>query len=261
MLPTTTLVLPTTTLVLPTTTLVLPTTTLVLDGKEAGMAIPTSVAREWGRRVAAEYASAALTAELLHWLFQLGVSPDTLDECHRIVADEQAHAELSRDVVLAAGGSDAAVQIDGALLRIPHLPDAPLLERALHVCADFYCCGETVARPLFREMLRHATVDVAHTALARIAKDEARHSAFGWSLLDELLQRCDDAQRAALRERVASYIQRIASGYGGEVQAPRDDIDDVERSWGLLAPASYHTLSAQGVDELIRPRFAKHGLC
>jgi hypothetical protein len=164
----------------------------------SGPAGSPRVVREWQKRVRAEYGSASITAELLHWLFRLGVSPDTLQDCQRVVGDELAHAELSREVYLAAGGSDAAIDVSGDHLVLPHAPTSPLLERALLVAADVYCCGETVARPLFREMRRHTTQPVAQRALDRIVKDEARHSELGWALLEELLARADEPARATL---------------------------------------------------------------
>jgi hypothetical protein len=215
------------------------------------------ITEEWSRRVVAEYASASIVAELLHWLIRLGVSPDTLQSCHRIVADELAHAELSREVYLEAGGDPAAIPIDERDLVIPHRPGAPLLERALFLCADFLCCGETVARPLFRAMLAEAKVPVAARALERVLKDEARHSAFGWSLLDELLPRADHDLRARLRAAAPELMARVADGYTFESPRPGDIPDDEARAWGLITPEQYTEIATRAVPELLEPRFAR----
>lgn len=219
------------------------------------------VVREWQNRVRAEYGSAALTAELLHWLLQLGVSPDTLKVCHRIVDDELVHAELSREVYLAAGGSDEAIALGGARLTLPHGPGRPLLERALLVAADVYCCGETVARPLFREMRRGTTQPLAAKALDRIIKDEARHSELGWALLEELLERADEHSRRALAASVPSFMQRFADGSSGEA-APADAkavLSQEDAAWGLLTLDRYRAIARQCVEEKILPRFRRLG--
>src|SRR5689334_11663965 len=63
-----------------------------------------AVRAEWGRRVEAEYRSAAITQHLTLWLIQMGASPDLIDDGLRIVKDELAHARLSHRVHARAGG-------------------------------------------------------------------------------------------------------------------------------------------------------------
>ena len=69
--------------------------------------VPASdaVRSEWGRRVEAEYRSAAITHHLTLWLIQIGASPDLLHEGLRIVGDELVHAELSFKTFADAGGT------------------------------------------------------------------------------------------------------------------------------------------------------------
>ncbi|MCB9762571.1 MAG: ferritin-like domain-containing protein [Alphaproteobacteria bacterium] len=213
----------------------------------------------WRRRVAAEYRSAAITAELLHWLIALAVSPDTLDRCHRVVADELAHAELSRAVYLAADGDPAAIPIQRGALRLPHAPGQPLELRALAVAADVFCCGETVAVPLFLALRGEdgeVTQADARAALDRIVRDEATHRAFGWTLLDELLERLGEGGRVWLAPQIPGFVQRICEAY----RATEDLCTAEQRAWGLMAPARYSAITEVCVAEVIRPRFAARGL-
>ncbi len=221
------------------------------------------VAHEWKNRIEAEYASAALAAECLHWLIVTGQSPELIDTAHRIVRDELDHAELSRQVYLNAGGSIEQVEIDVRRLFIPYRDEADLLARLFMVCADFFCCGETVARPLFRAMLDNAKEPLVETALQQIIKDEARHSAFGWALLDALLEHISDEERALRKTKITQFVDRICQTYS---RAQGQDGDPIytytgdELAWGLLQPGDYAAISQKCVEETIRPRFTKRGL-
>lgn len=227
----------------------------------APLSAPIDRVREtWRRRVIAEYRSAALTAEMLHGIITLGLSPDTIATCHRIVSDELEHAELSRSVLLAAGGQDSAIAMSRESLSIPHAPGQPLELRLLAATADLFCCGETVALPLFLALRGDEQDGVveptAVLALERIVRDEAVHRAFGWELLDELLERCGEPGAAWLRPRVPGFVERILAAY----QAEDPGCTPVERGWGLMAPRRYAEITRRCVDEVIRPRFAARGL-
>jgi hypothetical protein len=215
-----------------------------------------AVRRTWAARTLAEYRSSAITAELLHWLITVAVSPDTLDTCHRIVSDELAHADLSREAFLAAGGDASALPLPRESLFLRHAPDEVLELRCLAVAADVYCCGETVAVPLFIALGEKATEPTAVAALERILRDEAVHKAFGWQLLDELLERLGEPGRAWLAPRIPGYIQRIDKTY----TAYGTDITPHGAAWGLMPPARFTEVARSCIAEVIRPRFEKRGL-
>ncbi len=212
------------------------------------------VRRVWASRVEAEYRSAAISAQLLHQLIVLGVSPDTLAVAHRVVSDELAHAELSLEVLRAAG-REAIPPLNQASLGLPPLP-GPLELTVLRTCGKVFCCGETVAVPLFRAIRAEAREPTAVAALDRILADEAVHRAFGWDLLDELLERGGEPIRAAAAEQVGGWLQALVRGYpmGPEGCA------DTDRAWGLIASADYGRIRAQCVDDTIRPWFARRGV-
>ena len=82
------------------------------------------VHREWSNRVAAEYRSAAITAQVLHWLISVGADDALVSTCMRIVRDELDHAQLSHDCLVALGGGGQAVVrrfalVEGAALERP----------------------------------------------------------------------------------------------------------------------------------------------
>lgn len=214
----------------------------------------------WRRRVIAEYRSAALTAEMLHGLIAAGLSPDTISTCHRIVSDEMAHAELSRAALLAAGGDDAEIAMNRDSLQLSHAPGQPWELRLLAAAADLFCCGETVAVPLFLALRGEPGDGVAEIpaalALERIVRDEAVHRAFGWDLLDELLEVTGAPGADWLRPQVPGFVERILAAYA----ADDDTCTPEERRFGLMPPRRYEEITRRCVREVILPRFRARGL-
>lgn len=214
-----------------------------------------SALEEWGARVVAEYRSAALTAQTLHWLIAAGFSPDLIEDCRQIVADEMHHATLSREIMLALGGDESAIELRPTALEFAARRG---VDRFLHigfVLCEVFCCGETVARPLFRAMLANATQPLAQAALRRIVKDEARHSAFGWAALEEWLTLAPPACRAALEAEFPRSIERLMARYDPTGPTAAERLAPGERGWGLLDPADYRRITRACVDETIVPRF------
>lgn len=213
------------------------------------------VRKVWRRRVVAEYSSAAVTAELLHQVIVLGLSPDTLETCHRIVSDEIAHAELSREVVLAAGGSeDDVIPIAREGLLSGRGSGDPLELQVLATVTDVFCCGETVAVPLFRAIREPTSEPVAVAALDRILRDESIHRAFGWDTLDELLELLGETGRSWVRERAPGYMNRIRQAYRNRGGA-EDICTPTEVRWGRMEPRRYSEITETCIAEVITPRF------
>lgn len=214
------------------------------------------VRREWANRVEAEYRSSALTAQLLHRLIVLGVSPDTLATAQRVVSDELAHAEISREVLLAAGGSSAQVRINRRTLELPDVSGTSLEQSTLRLCGRLFCCGETVAVPLFRALREGATVEPAAAALDRILADEAVHRAFGWDLLDELIEIGGEPVRAAAQQWVGGWVDGLRRGYpeGSDACEPAD------RAWGLMSVHEYAIIREACIRDTILPWFARRGV-
>lgn len=208
------------------------------------------VIRQWRERVVAEYGSAAIASQLLHWLIQIGVSPDLLFRSQEVVREELMHTEVSRTVYLDAGGSEDAIAINPQQLLIPHADGFEMLYRAMEFTADFFCCGETVAAPLFQAMVDVSKVDSAKKSLKRIVKDEEGHGEFGWELLDELLSFSTTEQREGLKEKVPSFVVRIIEAYAADFSLSDDD-----KAWGLIAGKDYSEITRMVAADQLIPQF------
>ncbi len=211
------------------------------------------VRAEWQRRVVAEYRSAAVTHHLVLWYIQIGASPDLIRDGLRIVEQELGHAELSLEVLAAAGGQ-APAPVDRRTLALP--ASEPLEHAVLRATVELFCLGETVAVPLFRRMLRGTTQPDARRVLRKILVDEAEHRRFGWEALEWLLSVVPEG-RALLQTELPAMLARINAGYGVGVRA---ELPEEDRAWGLLAPAEYGEELAWAMRRWYRPRFAALGI-
>ena len=194
---------------------------------------PRAVREEWGRRVVAEYRSAAHTHALVGWMIELGLSPDLIRMGLRIVDDELRHAELSAEVLHAAGGA-LSQPVDRATL-VP--PRAEPLDEALTLAnLELFCLGETVAVPLFRRMLLGTTRPVARRVIRTIVADEARHRRFGWLLHGELTRgEAGSGRRVGVAQMLPRLLGRVREAYGlGRSLELAPEL----RAWGLLAPGA-----------------------
>ena len=210
----------------------------------------------WRDRVIAEYHSAAISAELLHWLIQTGVSPDTIDLCHRIVKEELQHAEICRDIYLYAGGSMDQIPISHHNLSYTEELGQPSPLRALSMCTRVFCCGETVAVPLFKELLRRATHPKPVAVLKQILADEAGHQYFGWDLLDELLTLMGPPAHRWIKQRIPSYIEDVRQLYYSEIQYCSSE----DQQWGLMPAGMYSQIAQTCLDDTVQSRFVHRGL-
>ncbi len=224
---------------------------------EAPPATPR-VRQEWGRRVHAEYASAALTQNFTLWLIQIGASPDLIDDGLRIVADELAHSRLSHQVFLDAGGTELP-PLDRTMLGLQ--PQRPALEAdVIRIGVEMFCLGETVAVPLFSHMRAGCSAPSARRALDRILRDEVRHRDFGWSLLDWLLEMHRPGEIvAAVQQELPLLFAQLESNYGAG-RSDSDQVTDAERAWGLVATAEYAQLLDKTFERDWRPRFGERGI-
>jgi hypothetical protein len=213
------------------------------------------VRAEWRARIAAEYGSAAITQHLVLWMIQVGAPPDLLDAGLAIVGDELAHARLSHEAYIAAGGS-APPALDAASLGLQRATD-DLLDDILRVAVRVFCLGETVAVPLFAHLRAPCSEPVARAALDRIIRDEVRHRDFGWDLLDWLL---------SLRPERAPQVEAWLPAMLGELHAsygsgdPDATAGEAEHAWGVAAPRDYAVILARTIERDFTPRFAARGI-
>ncbi|AKT39283.1 uncharacterized protein CMC5_034310 [Chondromyces crocatus] len=215
---------------------------------------------EWGRRVEAEYRSAAITQHLTLWLIQMGASPDLIDDGLRIVKDELVHADLSHRTFVAAGG-EAMPALARETLGLRG-PGRELLELAVaRAGVEVFCLGETVAVPLFKVLREGCTVPVARRALDRVLRDEVRHRDFGWALLRYLLALpCAPAVKQLVVQELPQMLGRVRRSYMPPGARGRVTISEEDRAWGLMAGARYGEILERAITRDYVPRFGEHGI-
>ena len=218
------------------------------------------VAREWLRRVEAEYTSAAVTAQMAQWLIRLGASPDLIRDCLRIVDDELEHATLSHATATAAGAEERP-QLVQERLGLARNPSRPFLIDAALQAVEIYCLGETVAVPLFVAMRERCTVEVARVALDRIVRDEVRHRDFGWTLLDWLLHNHGDSVRDAVVSALPDMFASLQRSYvQSDLPTRKTEPDDEAETWGLMHSIRYAEILQRCFERDYVPRFHRVGI-
>ena len=215
------------------------------------------VLAEWGQRVAAEYTSAAYASQALHRCIQIGLPDELLRIALRIVGDELDHAQLSHDCLTALGGADTPIPLDVQQLEFPTPAEGPMAALLDNIVRNF-CLGETFAVPLFDAMRRTATHPAIQPVLTRIVRDEAVHRAFGWQVLDALLELDADGVRARVLATVPGYLSAFRRGYAFAPE--HDDLSATELTMGLIPLATYATVHDRAVEQDILPRFAQRGM-
>jgi len=231
------------------------------DDVNSGTAVAASdaVRREWGRRVEAEYRSAAITQHLTLWLIQMAASPDLIRDGLRIVDDELAHAELSHATFLAAGGEQIP-PISRESLALRTKPGEELEASVTRWGVEVFCLGETVAVPLFKVLREGCTVPTAREALDRVLKDEVRHRDFGWTLLEYLVELpCEALVRTIVDAELPGMLARVRRNYAPVGGEDKTAIPDADRAWGLMPLASYREMVDRTYERDYRPRFSKLG--
>lgn len=211
---------------------------------------------EWAARVRAEYRSAARAARAFADGVVCGLPREVLDAAARVAADELDHAELAHAAWESLGGGGEPLALDmGELAGAapPRAPLAALVDSAIH---DF-CVGETLAVPLFAALRRTAT-GAPRVVLDRVLADEARHRAFGWSLLDALLGIDPPGVRARAAASLPAALAGAAAAYGAPREAP--PLTPAERAAGLMEPAEYAEIWSTTRDEVLLPAFAARGI-
>lgn len=214
------------------------------------------VHREWRGRVAAEYRSAALTAQALHRAIQVAFPDDLLHVFLRVVRDELDHATLSYDCLLALGGEDAPPALDVVTLAEAE-PDG-LLAAFLDGVLRNLCLGETLAVPLFAAMRKHATHPAVVPVLTRVLQDETVHRQLGWDALDELLSRHGEPARARVEARLPALLGALREAYAPEGES--EPLTPEERACGLIDLPTYRAVFAETCRSDLARRFGKRGI-
>lgn len=214
-----------------------------------------AIRRGWLERVHAEYRSAAFTQQIGHLWLMAGVSPDLVADSHRVVTDELAHASDALRVLAAAGGAPEPLD-EGRLVM--GWAKGPARTASLRAGLEILALNESLAVPLFAAMRRRATEPTVVAALARIAEDEPRHAALGWTFLHWAVGAWPDA-RSTLADALPGAVERLCTAYG-ELAHDRWDDDDPRFAWGLLDGAGYAAILERFVAGPLRVRVEELGL-
>jgi len=219
-----------------------------------GGEVPRAV-HEWRRRVQAEYRSAAVTAQLVHWMITAGLPEELVGTGLRIVGDELVHARLSQDCVVALGGSDAPQAVDASLLAEPS--SEGVLAALLDSLLSNFLFGETLAVPLFRALRERATHPAVDPVLTRILRDEAVHRAFGWEVLDEMLL----LDPAGVRRRITERLPEVHAQFRASYAPTGTDIplSEADQAAGLM-PASVYREVFYATEPDLKRRFAQRDI-
>ena len=190
----------------------------------------------WLSQAAAEYSSAAISAEFSHWLCQAGGSPDLICNVLDIAKDEIAHATLAFGVARQAG-HQGGMQSGKQISFFSPTPFAELQKNILDVVIRFYCLGETNAVPLFAAMRKNAKKEAVHEAYNRIILDEPRHSEFGWITLAWIYANWPQVKNW-LPECLTNAISQLSQEYYcfTEYSPP---LTEEELAWGMLPKLEY----------------------
>jgi len=146
---------------------------------------PSAVARaceEWRRRMAFEYRSSMVFAQLAPQLHEAGSSLDAQVVMLRMAQDELRHTRTCALVLEAMGGVVAA-EHDPRVSPLATHGGVMLEERALRNVLYTTCLSEMVACARFVATLDHTTDPLVREALRRLLGDEVLHGQFGFHYL------------------------------------------------------------------------------
>lgn len=215
------------------------------------------VHKEWHNRVISEYGSAAVTARLLHQMIVLGMEDKLINGCMRIIRDELDHARLSYECLCSLGGSTAPIKLEQSNIPQTITSSTPLIILLNDLLCSFLL-GESFAVPLFNAMYAQTTHPQARQMLERVLQDEAVHRAFGWTVLDALLEHNIEGVREHIASGLPEALLDFKRGYAPDIDLP--PLQPIERSMGLLDLNQYKTIWYQTYREDISIRFKKRGI-
>jgi hypothetical protein len=200
----------------------------------------------WATRIADEYRSVAIFAELLRLLADLEAPFAALCTVQRLIGDELRHTQMTAEVVDWLGGR-ADLEIDLRDLGLPpRKPTETAAMRAMRIVAREIVVGEEES--IFAlAAYRDATTDPAIKAmLEQILADEVRHAAAGRALLalfdrgaladaTQELRRSLPALMAADRADLRAHYLASAQGGPGRALGACLEVADLERIWQRAA--------------------------
>src|SRR5215468_9890402 len=165
-------------------------------------------AREvWTRIAFVEYRSAAGMNAVTETLIAARAPLDLTAVASSFASDELHHAELCARVLAELGGTEPYYHEPRDLIWEKPSMRLPPLVRAADIVVRVFCVAEAFALPMAKVTAQlSADLPLIGAVLARIAKDEAAHVAFGWIFLDWANEWITDKYRIHVRAAAQQTI-------------------------------------------------------
>jgi hypothetical protein len=159
----------------------------------------------WAGRIVDEYRSIVVFSELLGALAEIEAPFSTLATVQALIGDELRHTSMCASAVRALGGFDD-LEIDLANLGLPPATGNKA-SRALEIVVRELVVVETASVYILREYRDATTEPVLGAALGAILRDEARHAAAGFALLDTLVETIPADAFGSVLERLPAIVE------------------------------------------------------
>ena len=223
-----------------------------LDPDALSPSLRADAQRFWTRMAFQEHRTAAATAATVQALCAARAPLDLVAHAARFVADELAHVELCARVAGGLGGAAPLFHDPDALVPATAAGLSPL-GRAAELVLRVYCIGEALSLPLQQATARAQRHPLLGAVVRRIARDEAKHGAFGWLFFDWAADFVDDELRAHLGAVAAETVALVAQSIEG-------DDGDGEVSFGWLSRRRWREVARRALDDDVRAPLAARGL-
>lgn len=196
----------------------------------------------WASRIADEYRSVAIFAELLRLLADLEAPFAALCAVQRLIGDELRHTQMTAEVVDWLGGR-ADLEIDLRDVGLPPRgPSETAAMRALRIVAREIVVGEEESIYALAAYRDATTEPAIEAVLEQVLADEVRHAAAGRALLALFDRGALAESTAELRaslpalmaaDRADLRAHYLASAQGGPGRALGACLEaaDLERIW------------------------------
>ena len=206
-----------------------------------------ALAAAWLEDARMEHASIASFARFSLELMSVGAPPEFVADAHRAALDEIEHARISFALVrryIDAPCGPGPLDLSGMVA-----PTGDLVDAATAAIREG-CVGETEAALVAGAQLDAARDPVVRRALARIARDEARHAELAWRFVAWAIR----AGGARVEHAVARALDDVCRAPA--VNALRGDPDTSVRAgvWqahGRLSAGDINRVLAEARDEVI----------
>jgi hypothetical protein len=190
---------------------------------------PTGVAEQWVDNARTEHASVAAFARLSLDLMALAAPPALLVGAQQDALDEIRHTELCFALARACGaqhtGPDRFDAADPVVrlplprtLKLATLAVDSLIDGALH---------EGVSARVVARLARRTSHPEIEAVLREIARDEGRHAAHGW----DVVQFCLDVGGAPVAHALAGAVRGLADTHPGSTAGR--GVDGSLEDWGI----------------------------